>query len=571
VPKYVLEDFRRGVDTRRAAFVSAAGALSRGVNVHVTSGGDIEVRKAFVEIATLPATTFGLGAFHGSLYTFGSVAPPALPSGFTYQQLSDPTSLAMTSVVDIEPFDGEPFVIAKFGDITRSFYAGARVKDLDTDVCRFRFSVTDGTSSAGVNKVTSITVNGVEVLDTDVDWATSHEATAAAIAAQVNSFVSTPNYTAYNPAGTAEVVITSPHGTISTGHAVVVTVAGNVTVAPSSGVMEAPIDPPTSARTAGEKMYVTSGAHLMFSAVLDATNFSPNSDGGGFTNISAHSAGAEDLVTTDLFYEDLIVCAKTSAQRWHVEADDSNNERLQTFKGVGILAPRASTSYLDGPTFLLGKQGVRVFQTRDSSGRSLARGDSKAVDKELVAYIRSLAASVQSRAILLVEPEDDRIWAVIGSRIYVRSWFSGWEAPAWTEYDPGFTIDDYAILDNRLYVRSGTKVYLYGGTTGEEYDASEAIVRLPYANLRAPTAYKGLHGLDLGVEGEWSAHVSTDPDDTDFSDAELVTIATRQTFDEPSIPVGGQAAHISIELRHAKAEYARVSSVVFHYKHDTSD
>jgi hypothetical protein len=572
MPTFPIDSFRRGVDTRRAAYSRPAGALSKAVNVHITSADEIEVRKAFVEIATLPAGCFGLVALQDTLRTFGSVAAPAMPSGFTYQQLTDPAALAMTSVVDVEPFDGEAFVIAKYGDTTRSFYEGVRVKDLDADVCRFRFSITAGTASAGVNKINSITVGGVDVLGAAVDWTTSHAATAAAIAAQINSFSSSPNYTAYVPTGMAEVVIASPFGTISTGAAVVVTVAGNVVAAPASGSMEAPPTAPTSARTAGEKVYVTSGANMLFSAVLDAPNFSPNSTGGGFINASTHSSGSLTLAGSELFYEDLVFFGKAEGQRWKIEADDANNRRLQTFRGAGLIGSRAALSYLDGPTFFLSRQGVRVIQTRDSSGRSLARGDSKAIDNELVAYLNTLTAGQRSRAILLTEPEDDRIWVIVGDRIFVRSWFAGWEQPAWTEYDPGFTITDYAILDDRLYLLDDERtVYLYGGTTGSEYDLSEALVRIAYINARAPATLKGLHGIDLGIEGTWAVRQALDPDDEDFAVAETVGVFSEQTFNKPQAPIAGQSTHISLEFRHEKAEYARISVINLHYKSDKTD
>ena len=572
MPTFPIDSFRRGVDTRRAAYSRPAGALSKAVNVHITSADEIEVRKAFVELTALPAGCFGLTALHDSLYTFGSVSAPMMPSGFNYQQLTDPASLAMTAVVDIEAFDGEAFVVAKYSGTVRSFYDGARIKDLDPDVCRFRFSITAGTASAGVNEITSITVGGVEILDTDVDWATSHAATAAAIAAQINSYASSPNYTAYVPNDMAEVVIASPHGTISTGDAVVVTVAGDVVAAPASGTMEAPPTAPTSARTAGEKVYVTSGANLLFSAVLDATNFSTNSTGGGFINASTHSSGSLALAGSELFYEDLVFFGNAEGQRWRVEADDTNNQRLQTFRGAGLLGSRAALSYLDGPTFFLSRQGVRVIQTRDSSGRSLARGDSKAIDKELVAYISTLTAAQRSRAILLTEPEDDRIWVIIGDRIYVRSWFPGWEQPAWTEYDPGFTITDYAILDDRLYLLDDERtVYLYGGTTGSEYDASEALVRIAYINARAPATFKGLNGIDLGLEGTWTVRQALDPEDEEFTNAHTIGVFDGQTFDEPQSPVAGQSTHISLEFTHTLPEYARISVINLHYKTDKTD
>lgn len=559
---YILEDFRRGVDVRRAPFAAPAGALSKGVNVHVTSGGDIEKRKAFVKVATLPVGCFGLCAIHETLLTFGSAAAPTMPSGFTYQRLQHPAGAAMTALVKAEPNDGKAFAIARYGDDTRTFYDAARVLDLDTDACRFRFSVTAGSAGAG-NKVSSVTVNAVEILGADVLWTTSDEATALLIAAQINAH---GVYRAYVPTGMAEVVVASPLGTISTGQAVVVTPAGTLTVAPASGAMEAPPAPPTSALTVGEKVYVTSGPNLLFCAVGDPPNFSPNSIGGGFINMSTQSSGAEQLLGLELFYDDIMVYAGASAQRWHVEADDSQNKRVQTFRNVGILGARATMAYLDGPTFFVSRQGVRAVQNQYYTGRGLVRSDSKAIDKLLRAEIKALSADARSKVIMFTEPEEDRMWVILGSTIHVRTWFLGDNEPSWTSYEPGFVIDDYAILDGTLYLLSGRDVYLYGGTTGEEFEAVDAVVRFPYANLRAPASLKDLHGVDFGIEGEWAVAMSQDPDDIDFVDSEDLGTYTRQTFDQPDIPIASQTAHVSLELRHSKAQAGRISSIVFHYK-----
>lgn len=571
MPQWLLDDFRVGVDTRRAPYSRPAGALSSALNVHVTSAAEIEKRKAFVQIATLPAGCFGLGALADGLYSFGSIAAPSMPGGVQYLRLEDPLGVSMTDVVDIEAFDGELFVIAAYGSTNRAFYDGTRVKDLDPDVCRFRFEITGGTASAGVNEITSITVNGVEILDTDVDWATSHEATAAAVAAQINSFASVPNYTAYVPSGTAEVCIASPHGTISTGQAVVVTTAGNVVASPSSGVMDAPPANATSARTAGAKIYVTAGANVLFSAALDAPNFSPNSDGGGFFNASTHSSGALTLVGSELFYDNLVVFGSQESQRWQVRADDTENANLQTFRGAGLIAPRAALSYLDGPTLFLGWQGVREIQTRDEAGRSSARPDSKAIDRELRAHIKSLAATERERAFMVTEPEDDRVLVFIKDKVFVRSWYPGWQAPAWTTYELGFTATAAVVHEDKLYVLSDARnLYLYGGTTGEEYDTSLARVRIAYATARAPTTLKGLSHIDMGIEGVWTVRMALDPDDEDFAAAEDIGVFTEQTFDLPRIPLAGQSTHVSLEISSTEAAPGKISVVGFQYKQDES-
>lgn len=566
MPYFVIDNFRRGVDTSRPAFNAPGGTLAVGKDVHLTKGGDIETRKAFVKIATLPAGTFGLMGLRDTIYTFGSIAAPTMPGGFTYQRLQNPTAAAMTKVVDTEPFDGEPFVIAKFTDDTRVFYAGSRVADFDPGVCRFRFSVVSGTASAGVNKLSSVTVDGVEILGTAVDYATSEAATAAAIAAQINTYAS--GFTARVPAGTAEVCVTSPDDTAS-GDAVVLTPAGNLVLSADAGVMEPPIDAPTSCRTAGAKLYVTGGPYLTFSAVLDATNFSPNSIGGGFLNISTHASGGEELMGSELYYDDLMVFAKGVAQRWGVDADPTNNALRQTFRNTGLVAPRAACSYLDGPTFFLSRYGVKLAQTRDSSGRSAVTAASWSIDRELVAFLGTLAPSELERAQMVVDPESDRLWVCVSTKIYVRSWFPDGNVAGWTEYNPGFTIDDATVANDRVYLRSGNDVYVYGGTTGDEWYEGECEVQLPYANMRAPAALKGLTGLDLGVEGLWQVFIATDTED--FSVAEEIGFIDGPTFSEPAIPLAGQVSHVSLRLLHNEPVRGVISSVTFHYKFDDAD
>lgn len=59
------------------------------------------------------------------------------------------------------------------------------------------FRVTGGTSSAGVNEITDVTVNGVSIMQAaDVNWTTSNEVTAQLVADSINAAVSSPDYNA---------------------------------------------------------------------------------------------------------------------------------------------------------------------------------------------------------------------------------------------------------------------------------------------------------------------------------------------------------------------------------------
>lgn len=92
------------------------------------------------------------------------------------------------------------------------------------------FTVTGGALIPGVDKIDSVTVNGVDVLGAAVDHTGNNATTATAVAAQITAHVSTPNYTAV--AVGAVVTISALAGTGSTPNGFVVTpnVAGGFTV-----------------------------------------------------------------------------------------------------------------------------------------------------------------------------------------------------------------------------------------------------------------------------------------------------------------------------------------------------
>lgn len=459
MPPYTIENFNLGVDVRRPAFAAKAGTLSVGTNVHLTRGGDIEVRKDFVIDNVLSASTFGLAELASQLWTFGSAAGVTVPAGYNYQQLVHEGGQPMSQVIDTDTFDGKLYVIAKFanGDV-RHFYDGDMV-------------LADTTPITG-----------------------------------------------------------------------------------------------DACRTLNSKLYRIDGANMRFSAVDDPTDQAGT--GAGFTNISNHSSGAEALKGLELYYDSVSLFGDNAIQIWHVEANDANNARIQTFRNVGLVAPRATTIYLDGDTPFLSRQGLKALTPRDSSsGRSRVDDTSYQIDPLLIADMRALDETTLSKAILLPEPDDNRLLLFIGNKVYVLSAFPSAQIRAWTTYELDFVVDDAVVCNHRLFVRAGNEVYLYGGQDGVTYGDYLCTARVPYATLNAPATFKDLNGMDIGAEGQWDVYVALSPDDTD--DMQLVARYTGQSFDKPTIPMIGITTHISLEMRHQVAEYARLCSITFHYGSNT--
>lgn len=151
MPYVVVDNFSGGLDSRRHVLNSKTGTMSVLKNAHITRGGEIEKRKAFVELADLEplsADTFGLEATADGIYVFGSdPAPATMPEGIIYQRLVHPevrsvggsAGYYMTKVVFSTVYGGKTFVIAEFqqegpdgSGITYSriaFYDGVAIKD----------------------------------------------------------------------------------------------------------------------------------------------------------------------------------------------------------------------------------------------------------------------------------------------------------------------------------------------------------------------------------------------------------------------------------------------------------
>lgn len=95
-------------------------------------------------------------------------------------------------------------------------------------------TVTAGTLSAGVNKISSITIDGVDCLGAAVDHTGNNSTTATAIAAQINSHTSSPNYAAVASGAVVTISAFLVEGSSANSRAVSVTEAGDVTTSSDS-------------------------------------------------------------------------------------------------------------------------------------------------------------------------------------------------------------------------------------------------------------------------------------------------------------------------------------------------
>lgn len=242
MPYLVIKDFKGGVDLRRLTEMTPPGALRECVNAHITSGGEIEKRKAFVGIGTLPAGTFGLFAVEvDQLYVFGSIpAPAGLPFGVIYQQLVGPTGNCI-AVTDADLFAGKLYVVAKYDTgITHHFYDGQEVIDFFDGRAAVVYTLRGGTDTAataeawvqieggttGSGNTIEVRFEGVSLNGTPTAYNTDNDTTALNLTTAINGRTGTTNMQATQQ-GARVLIKPTTAGDQFNGRSIEVTTAGD--------------------------------------------------------------------------------------------------------------------------------------------------------------------------------------------------------------------------------------------------------------------------------------------------------------------------------------------------------
>ena len=464
MPYLLVQDIRLGVDRTRPIYSSPAGTAWSAINCHVSRGGDLEKRKAFIAKYALPSSTFGLKSTATALYTFGSGTTPAgMPTGVTYQRLEHPSAVDMSALLWAELFNGLIYAIAEYtDDSVHHFYNGTRITDWD--------------GGAG------------------------------------------------NP-----------------------TVKGRV------------------ARTLQRKVYSAGGYQLSFSGLDTATGWTDGTDtGAGQINLSNHLSGSEDIVALTVYQAKIAALSRNAIQIWLMFSNPTNNAQDQVLEGIGTRAAKSVLAYHEHDVFFLADSGVRSLRTHEQIDQAGVDDLGTPIDPLVTEWVESLTDAEIEAAVSVVEPKDSRFWMAIAGRIFVFSYFPAKKISAWTWYEPGFTVEDFAVLTGRVYARSGNTIYLYGGDDNDEYDASQVTVQLPFMTAGKPGHFKGWTGADVAATGTWEMDLLVDPNDT----------AVKEYIGEfDGVTFGGEEAghwshhtHVAPLLTNNDIGYASLSNLALYYQ-----
>jgi hypothetical protein len=469
------------------------------------------------------------------------------------------------------------------------------------------FRITGGTSSPGVNRVLTVTVDGINILGAAVDWATSNSVTATNVANQINAFASSTEYTASAVGDKITITALAGTGTVPNGFVVNATVGGNVTVgnitAMAGGVaavaaqtqivqftVGGTFEPGDQYRitlndvdfivrggaagtgrtalTFGDKIYSTTLSAVYFSGFAgspplpDPTQW--DTTGSGFINISTQLGGSDTLTALGVYQDLLGIFSEQSAQIWSVDADPDLNQKIQVLPNIGTDAHRSVVSFGDIDLFLKSSFGIRSLRARQGTNLASAQDVGTPIDEDVVNYQLSVSEDTRTRSVGVIEPLSGRYWLAIGSRIYVFSHYPGSKVAAWSTYEAPGPVSDLVVSGSRVYARVDDTIYQYGGSNGTTYDSTQVEVELPFLDFGFPATTKTLHSMDIGCEGTWEVYLRPDPNNT-LLEEPMGTITASTYGLQGGFPIDRTSTHFGLRFKSVGAAYARIGNIVLHY------
>jgi len=479
-----------------------------------------------------------------------------------------------------------------------------------------RFIATMGTLVGGTtNGITSVTVDGVEIMGVKKNWSVSHSNLMQAVVDQINAYSSTPEYTATLSGGRVIITALAGTGTTPNGRPINVQTSGNVIigsviglgggVAAEDGMQKVvrytvtspfyadqsltliatktldaanPIYwgatrvtnlKPVSALTYKTKAHVGASSSLFFSGVNQPTLWGQSGVGAGFINMSNNSGGNEVLTAVALYQGNVASFSRRTVQIWSIDTDPANNRQGQVLSNTGALGQKSVISVGDIDVFYLSDSGVRSIRARDSSNSAVVNDVGTPIDNLVLSDVAGLTETQKTNCAAVIEPNDGRYWLAIGNKIYVYSYFPSSQVAAWSTYSPGHSFTEFTTKDGKVYAKEGQYVYVYGGVSGSQYDSSPVEVILPYLDGGKPAHMKTLSGIDMTCEGEWAIEIGMDPVSPNARD--LVATVSQPTFTLGRIQATGMGTHVGVRLTCESAGYARLANIIAHIDFNESD
>lgn len=624
----VVKSFERGIDTRRMIDTTEMGGLIDARNCHVTRGGELEKRPAFVQVATLPSETVGLYVTPGSVFhTWGTAAtaPAGMPAGAVYHSIPSPDGYALEHILSVEEFGTKLFVTAR--------YANSQVLHwYDDGLLRVYVPPPDptvppppptggGSTGTKPSVLVPVTVGSeacvlygvhlwgtadevaISIIDADIDWfgfpvldppltlTGTAQQQAQQVADLINTCVSVPECTASARDAVLQIVCEVPGtqyngwavGFMDGGHdafsgAIRHTLSGGLD-RPAGTMMRrlwnpdvtlfaegdpAPLQLGTFALAHNEKMYVSNGSLLNISALHSATMFDPLY-GADKLDLTQWSERTPVILSMADYAGDLALFGMDHILIYHMDVDFDLSFKRQVLHRIGIVGPHARVPYGSGDVLFLARSGVRSLRVRSGVDQAYAADIGTLIDSLVRAKID--ASTLDQRLYNFwaeADPRTGRLWMALHDQIFVLSYFPESNISAWTWYDAAACPIDYLSLSEERIFWRSGNSIICFGGLSGTEYDASEVV------VRVPYIDGGKpatakHWTGLDVAATGTWQIKVSFDPSQPAVFDLLANITQSTYAQQRIAVNGESPSASLELRSTFVGAARLGNATLHY------
>lgn len=570
MPYFTVTDFAAGLDLRRNTLTAPAGTLRSLKNAHITPGGEIEKRFAFVKLAEVDPASRGVVSVNQKLYVFMPGLEPARISGSVHTLTVDQEFLFTP---------GTTFVVGDgTSETTLTLAATQKVQDFLNIVnnnaslqVRAKFLIYDlgppekggilletrtdtpvivgGTISASelaqLGLSSGIVTAAENVFDPASEW------DIGALMLEVPAINDIIDYDLFDNLVYAIVDVDGAH---------VAHCFNGIGVPDAAGLF---------CRTYKTKMHTVEGSVLRFSSIGDAGDW--NGTGSGSIDLGMEDADMTDCMALEVYYDKLAIFSQTACQLWNIDPDPLLTSYAQTLRQAGTMATHSVLQYGSGDVLFASHDGIRSLRARNSSLAASVSDVGSPLDPIMQSLFREKGSDWVGRIISVLQPVTGRFWVILPDRIYILSAFPGPKITAWSEYEPVdsdgnvFEVTAATVHSHHIVLRdNANRIYVFGGNDDFSvvYDQCNVNIEFPFLGGDKPATKKKFHGIDAVAEGEWDVYVSFDPDSgaEDFA-GKLIG----STYQQGRYPIEGDGTHISVRLRSVQPGPLLLSSLTVHY------
>lgn len=304
---------------------------------------------------------------------------------------------------------------------------------------------------------------------------------------------------------------------------------------------------------AGSKVFAAENDVVRFSATNNPTDWSSEGDA-GFLPTGLQAQGSQDATVLGAYRSNLCVWTSSTFQVWQIDPDPERMTLLDVIENIGSDYPK-STAPVGGDLYFMTSSGIRSVTIAGGS-TNLAAGD---IGTPIDPLVEQLLPVVESPSALYY-PARGQYWVVMNDQVLVYSQAQASGVRAWSRYVFPFTVEEKAILNGSLYVRSGDDVYeVSEAVYDDDGDAYEGVIWWPHLDFGSPGQTKGLIGIDLIGTGTCSISIGYDQTNTNAYTPAFES--SPDTVPGGIIPISVTAPSFSPKLTYSGGELWRFNAL----------